>query len=77
MGFEKERKARILLREGRVKKDVETAKRIHFRVIGDTEEHFVVYDKEKKKWFCDCKYMSLKGEECSHVIACKLFLKKS
>jgi len=77
MSFEKERKARILLREGKVKKDMETAKRIHFRVLGRSGEHSVIYDKEKRKWLCDCTYMSLHGEYCSHVLACQMYLEKA
>lgn len=74
--FRLERKARILLKKGRVKKEIETRRRIHFLVIGETDEHYVSFDKEKGKWSCDCKYSSLKERECSHIIACKLFLKE-
>ena len=30
--------------------------------------------KEKGKWSCDCQFFSLKQRECSHILACKLFL---
>ncbi|MCS7123311.1 MAG: hypothetical protein RMJ17_01920 [Candidatus Aenigmarchaeota archaeon] len=70
----KKLKAYKLLREDKVKKDLETGKRIYF-VVKSTEEYSVFFDKEKDKWFCDCKYFSLKLKECSHIIACKLYLK--
>ncbi len=68
-------KARKLLKEGKVRKDFENEKRIYFTVYS-REAHSVIYEKEKKKFLCDCKYFSVKGKECSHIIACKLFLKK-
>jgi len=71
-----EKKAAALLREGRVKKDVETDRRIHFLVHGETDDHIVVYDKVKEEWSCDCKFSSLREKECSHVYASKLLLKK-
>ncbi len=60
-----------------VRKDYETAKRIAFTVI-DKEKgtsHSVFYSKEKKEWFCDCKWYSTKYDStkkhCSHIIAAK------
>ena len=70
---EVEKKGRHLFFTGKVKLDLETKKRIFFTVLSN-EKHSVIYDKEKKKWECDCKYFSLKGKECSHIIACKLLL---
>lgn len=69
---EVKKKAQLLLKEGRVKKELETDKRIHFKVLGETEEHSVIYDKEKGDWNCDCKFFSLKQKECSHILAAKL-----
>jgi|YelNatPaOPRAMG01_1025707.scaffolds.fasta_scaffold44609_2 hypothetical protein len=66
-----------LFKEGRVKKEFETSKRIHFSVAGETETHFVIYDKQKKKFDCDCMYMTLHGKMCSHALAAKYFLEKS
>ncbi|MFH8038854.1 MAG: hypothetical protein QXJ14_02490 [Candidatus Aenigmatarchaeota archaeon] len=70
----KKLKAYRFLREKKVKLDFETEKRIYFTVKSN-EIHSVFFDKEKKEWFCDCKYFSLKLKECSHIIACKLFRK--
>jgi len=67
-------KGERLFKEGRVKKDFETEKRIHFTVIS-SEKHFVIFDKIKNKWECDCKYFTLREKECSHIYACKLYLK--
>ncbi len=68
----KEDKAAKLLGEKKIEKNVETDKRIHFTVIGDTEAHSVIFDKEKKRFSCDCKFFALQEKECSHILACKL-----
>ena len=67
-----EKKGRLLYLSGKVSLDLETDKRIFFTVQSN-ENHSVIYDKEKKRWECDCTYFSLKGDECSHIIACKLW----
>jgi hypothetical protein len=69
-------KALRILKEGKVKKDIETDKRIHFQVQGETEVHSVIYDKIKNEWNCDCMYLTLREKTCSHILAAKLFLKK-
>jgi hypothetical protein len=69
-------KAFKLLRERRVKKDLETDLRIHFSVKGETEMHGVIFDKIKNAWSCDCRYFSLHQKECSHILSCILLLKK-
>jgi hypothetical protein len=69
-------KALRILREGKVKKDIETEKRIHFTVQGETETHSVIYDKIKKEWSCDCMYLTLREKTCSHILAAQLFLKQ-
>ena len=74
--LQKRIKAYSLLRRGLVKKDFEVKERIYFSVKSE-EEHSVFFDKEKMKWFCDCKYFTLTQRECSHIIACKLFLSKN
>jgi len=61
-----------LFKEGKVKKEIETEKRIHFKVIGYTEEHDVIFDKQKNKFECDCKYFTLSRKKCSHILASKL-----
>jgi len=65
-------KAENLLKEGKVKKEVETDKRIHFKVQGETETHSVIFDKERNEFICDCKYSTLKEGICSHVYAVRL-----
>jgi hypothetical protein len=67
-------KARRLLREGKVKIDLETEVRIHL-TVKSSEEHYVIYDKLRNEFICDCKWFSLKRQECSHILACKLYLK--
>jgi hypothetical protein len=69
-----EKKARKLFREGRVRLDFESEKRIYFTVYS-RDVHSVIYDKEKNEFKCDCKYFSVKQRECSHIKACKLLLK--
>jgi uncharacterized Zn finger protein len=67
-------KGKKLFEAGRVKKEIETDRRIHFKVIGKTDTHFVIFDKEKKKFTCDCPYFTLHGKKCSHVVAAELML---
>ena len=69
-----ERKARKIFREGRVRLDFGSEKRIYFTVYS-REVHSVIFDKEKNEFKCDCKYFSVKQKECSHIKACKLLLK--
>ena len=68
-------KALKFLKEGRVKKELETGRRIYFKVRGETEEYSVIYDKQRKRFECDCPFHSLKGKECSHILAVKLYMK--
>lgn len=64
-----------LFRTGRVKKEIDTDRRTHFVVQGETEQYSVIFDKARNVWSCDCKFYSMKGRECSHIYACKLSLK--
>lgn len=66
-----EEKGLQLFKEGKAIKEVETDKRIHFRVMGETENHSVIFDKERNKWKCDCSWNTLKKKECSHILACQ------
>ena len=69
------KKAFELYKKKRIKVEVISLRRIHFKVMS-REEHSVIYDKIQKNFFCDCKYFTLKLKECSHIKACKLLLKK-
>lgn len=69
-------KARRLVKSGKVRKDLETERRIHFIVKGETDVHYVTFDKEKREWSCDCQFFTLKEGECSHIIASKMLLKE-
>lgn len=67
-----EDKARRLLDQGKVVKEIDTDRRTHFKVSGETEEHSVVFNKSRGKYTCDCRYSSMQDRECSHIIACKM-----
>lgn len=67
------RKGYLLFKKGKVKKVLETDRRIHFRVEGETDTHSVIFDKEKKEFSCDCPFFTLHQKICSHIVACKLF----
>ena len=67
------KKAKRLVKENRVRFDFETFKRIYFTVYS-REVHSVIYEKSKKNFICDCKYFSVKQKECSHIIACKIYM---
>lgn len=69
-------KAEKLLQEGKVKKELETAKRIHFSVVGTDENHSVIFDKTKNEFTCDCKYSSLYKRPCSHIVSVQILLQK-
>lgn len=69
-------KGRLLLKEGRVRIEINTDKRAHFAVKGETGDHSVIFDKTKKAWSCDCQFSTMKGRECSHIHACKLIMSK-
>jgi len=73
---EKLKKAKKLVREGRVKIDLISRARIYFQVEGESEVHSVILDRERNRWSCDCAYFALKEKECSHILAAKIFLKK-
>ena len=66
------KKSAKIFQEGRVEKEMETGRRIHFKVIGDTETYSVTFDKTKNEWTCDCKYWVMTQKECSHINAAKL-----
>jgi hypothetical protein len=66
------KKAKLLVEQKRVKKELDSDKRIHYKVLGDTEQHSVIFDKTKKTWECDCPYSTLKRMECSHIVAAKM-----
>ena len=70
-------KGKQLFEGGRVAKEIDSEKRAHFKVIGDTEVHSVILDKESGEYECDCKWSTLKKIECSHIAAAKLFEGKS
>lgn len=64
-----EKKSQDLLISGKIKRDMETEKRIYFTVEGESEKHSVIYEKIKKEWKCDCKFNSLHHKKCSHIFA--------
>jgi len=71
-----ERKGYWLFKQGKVKKDLETDKRIHFIIENEEKNHYVIFDKIKNRFSCDCEFFSLHQEACSHIIACQFFLKE-
>ncbi len=73
LSWKTKRKGFWLFKEGKVKKDIETDKRIYF-IVSSEKEHSVIFDKVKKSYTCDCEYFSLKLKDCSHIYAVKLFM---
>lgn len=69
------RKGYWLFKNGKVKREIETPKRTHFTILNDEENRQVMYDKTKDSWSCDCRFFALKLQDCSHITACKLFLR--
>ncbi|MBR9678760.1 MAG: DUF357 domain-containing protein [Nanoarchaeota archaeon] len=68
----KEEKAKELCKNGKIKLDMNTDKRIYF-TVNSNEPHSVFFDKEKIGWHCDCRYNAIKHKTCSHVLAAKEF----
>jgi uncharacterized Zn finger protein len=69
-------KGEILLRDGKVKKGLETERRIYFEVSGESDTHSVIFDKKTNSWNCDCRYYALNQKECSHIVAAQFLLKE-
>ena len=65
-------KGKLLLKSGKVTKDIDTNKRTYFSVEGESEKHSVIFEKGRKKWECDCKFNSLHHKKCSHILAAML-----
>ena len=65
-------KGKVLLKSGKVTKDLDTERRTYFTVEGESEKHSVIFEKEKKEFKCDCKFNSLHHRRCSHIFACVL-----
>ena len=63
-------KGKILFEMDKVKKEIDTEKRVYFTVEGKSESHSVIFDKGKKEFKCDCKFNSLHQKRCSHIVAC-------
>jgi len=76
LSWKTKRKGFWLFKKGNVKKDIETDKRDHFTVMNGEEDHQVTFEKTKDSWSCDCRFYSLKLTDCSHIIACKLFMRE-
>lgn len=65
-------KGKKLYEEGKVRKEIDSLRRVHFIVQGETEEHSVIFDKGKRSWTCDCRYSALQNRECSHIVAARI-----
>jgi len=70
-------KGEILLRDGKVKKEMETERRIYFEVSGESDTHSVIFDKNNNSWNCDCRYFALNQRECSHILSSQLLWLKT
>ncbi len=64
-----------------VKVDYVGAKHVGFKVYDPIKktEHSVIYYSEKKfpnNWSCDCKWFSIKGKYCKHILAVHIFVQR-
>ena len=62
--------------EGEIKVEGDTQGSTYFKVPGTDEAHEVRFDKRKNSWVCDCKYFTMKGAFCSHILAAQKYLKQ-
>jgi len=69
-------KARRLVMENRVKFVGLIGSSLYFSVKSKEREHKVIFRIPTRKWLCDCEYFSIKAKDCSHIIACKLWLRR-
>lgn len=72
ISWKTKRKGYWLFKQGKVKKELETNRRIHFTVDSDLEKHSIIFDKIRNSYSCDCDFYSLKFKDCSHIVGCKL-----
>ena len=69
----KYRKARELVRNQKVRCEGLIGSSVYFKVQTDSL-HDVIFKIPGRKWLCDCEYYTRKGKDCSHILACKMFL---
>ena len=74
MKLDKFRKARRLLASVEFRGRVGSS--LYFYVRSGDRVHEVIYRIPTKKWLCDCEYFSIKARDCSHILACKMWLKR-
>ncbi len=72
LSWRTKRKGYWLFKQNKVRKELETDRRIHFVVSGKEDDHSVILDKVRHNYVCDCGFFSLKFKDCSHIIAVKL-----
>ena len=63
-------KADWLIQNKKIKLDYETKRSVSFSVESNGVKT-VRYDKTRDKWTCTCMNYSIKGNMCSHILACK------
>ena len=75
MRSEKYQKARMLKEKQRVQCEGQIGSSIYFKVRSSDQTYSVIFRGPSQQWLCDCKYFVMKAGMCSHVLACKLWLK--
>ena len=74
--FQKYEKARKLKETQNVSFEGQMGSSLYFKVRSGDREYQVIFRGPQKQWLCDCQYFVMKAKTCSHVIACKLWLKE-
>ena len=49
--------------------EIETENTAYYRVPGTEKSHEVALNKRKNMWSCDCRYFTMRGNYCSHILA--------
>lgn len=70
--YQKSSKERAKTLKNQVKHDYTSKKSSAFTV--GKNKHSVMYKRDKKSWSCDCKWNSMKGTHCAHILAVNLWL---
>ncbi|HDR53736.1 MAG TPA: hypothetical protein ENN60_03670 [archaeon] len=76
MRFAKYDKARMLKETDRVECEGQLGSSLYFKVYSGDKVYQVSFRGPKKQWLCDCQYFVIKAKTCSHVLACKLWIKE-
>lgn len=69
-------KAIELYENGKVSKQGRAGESIYF-TVNSNSPHEVIYRIRQNQFLCDCRHFAMKGSQCSHILAVRLFMENS